>query len=62
MPIVKIDMIEGRTEEQKRNLVKEVTDAIVRTVDTKPENVTIILNDQPKINIAKAGKTLADTK
>lgn len=61
MPIVTIDMIEGRTDEQKKNLVREVTEAIVKTIDTAPENVTVVLHDQPKINIAKAGKTLAET-
>ncbi|MDW7673415.1 MAG: 2-hydroxymuconate tautomerase [Bacillota bacterium] len=62
MPIVTIDMIEGRTEEQKRNLVKEVTEAVVKTVNTKPENVTIVLRDLPKTNIGKAGVLMSDMK
>lgn len=62
MPIVTIDMIEGRSDDQKRNLVKEVTEAIVKTIDTKPENVTIVLRDLPKTNIGKEGKLLADIK
>jgi 4-oxalocrotonate tautomerase len=61
MPIVKIDMIEGRTDEQKKNMVREVTEAIAKTADAKPETITIIINDLPKINIAKAGKSMAET-
>ncbi len=60
MPIVTIDMIEGRTEEQKRNLVKEVTEAVVKTVNAVPENVTIVIRDLPKTNIGKSGKLLSD--
>lgn len=61
MPIVKIDMLEGRSEEQKNKLFREVTDAIVRTIDARPESVTIILNEQPLVNLGKAGKPLAET-
>ena len=34
MPIVEIHLLEGRSEEQKRNLVKEVTEVICRTIQT----------------------------
>ncbi|MCF8037017.1 MAG: 4-oxalocrotonate tautomerase family protein [Desulfobacteraceae bacterium] len=61
MPIVTIDMIEGRTDEQKKNLFREVTEAIVRTADAKPETITIVINEHPGINIAKAGKPLSET-
>ncbi|MFO7931938.1 MAG: 2-hydroxymuconate tautomerase [Thermodesulfobacteriota bacterium] len=61
MPIVKIDMIEGRTDEQKKNLAREVTEAIAKTADAKPETITIIISEHPKINIANAGKSMAET-
>ena len=54
MPIVQIDMFE-RTLEQKRAIVKKVTEAIVETANVKPENVTIIIRDIPKENLSKAG-------
>jgi 4-oxalocrotonate tautomerase family enzyme len=37
MPFVSIVLKEGRTVEQKRELVKAVTEAIVRTVGAKAE-------------------------
>ncbi|WP_264672921.1 2-hydroxymuconate tautomerase [Heliophilum fasciatum] len=60
MPIVNITMIEGRTEEQKRQLVKKVTDAIVETCEAPPEAVTITILDIPKTNVANAGILRSD--
>ncbi|WP_236006177.1 4-oxalocrotonate tautomerase [Paradesulfitobacterium ferrireducens] len=60
MPIVQIELFEGRTLDQKRALVEKVTQAIVETVNTPAENVTIILRDMSKDNLAKAGKLAID--
>ena len=43
MPMITVDMFPGRTEEQKRALVREMTDAIVRTCDVKPEGVWVVI-------------------
>jgi len=61
MPFVQINMIEGRTVEQKRKLVQAVTDAIVTTLSVPPEAVSIHIKDMPKTNIARAGKLRCDT-
>ena len=55
MPIVQIEMIEGRTLEQKRNLVENVTAAICESVDCPKENVSIIIREMSKEHSAKAG-------
>ena len=60
MPAVTIVLKEGRTVEQKRELVKAVTEAIVRTVNAKPEAVHIVLHDEPAHNLANGGILLAD--
>jgi len=60
MPSVTIVLKEGRTVEQKRELVKAVTEAIVRTVNAKPEAVHIVIHDAPAHNIGSGGKLLAD--
>jgi 4-oxalocrotonate tautomerase len=60
MPIVQIDMLEGRTVEQKRKLVAKVTEAIVESVDAGPETVTIIIREMSKQNLGKAGKLRSD--
>ena len=61
MPRVTIVMYEGRTIEQKRKLVKGVTDAIVQALDTiKPEHVSIAILDLPKTNVGRAGVLASD--
>lgn len=60
MPIVKIDMIEGRTVEQKRYLVEKITEVICVGVNTTPDRVTILINDIPKTNHGKNGKLRID--
>ncbi len=60
MPLVTIKAIEGRTIEQKRGLVRDVTEAIVRNFDTKPETVTIDIVEISRENLAKAGKLFVD--
>ncbi len=60
MPIVQIDMIEGRTSEQKREMVKKVTEAIVETANCPAEAVTIVIREATKQHIAKAGILMSD--
>ena len=60
MPIVQSDMIEGRTSEQKREMVKKVTEAIVETANCPAEAVTIVIREATKQHIAKAGILMSD--
>ena len=60
MPIITISMKEGRTKDQKAQLVKEITETVVRVIGTKAENVNIVIYDQPEENLAHAGKLLSD--
>jgi len=60
MPIVQVELLEGRTLEQKRILVEKVTQAIVDSIGAPAENVTIIIRDMSKENFSKAGKLACD--
>lgn len=53
-------MIEGRTDEQKRALVKEVTEAVSRTVNAPVENVTVFIEEMPKNHYGVAGVLFSD--
>ena len=55
MPIIHVNMFEGRSVDQKRKMVVAMTDAVVKSLDVKPEAVRIIIHDLPKHNIAVAG-------
>ncbi|MBI3121955.1 MAG: 4-oxalocrotonate tautomerase family protein [candidate division NC10 bacterium] len=61
-PYVTIVLREGRSVDQKREMVKAVTEAIVRTTGAKPEAVHIIVHDEPAHNLAREGILFADRK
>ncbi|MEE8229656.1 MAG: 4-oxalocrotonate tautomerase [candidate division NC10 bacterium] len=60
MPIVHIQMIEGRSVEQKRQLAEAITRALVDIAKTAPEAVNIVIDDYPRTNWAKAGKLMSE--
>ena len=60
MPLVTVKAIEGRTIEQKRGLVKDITEAVVKNFRVEPDSVTVDLVEYSKENLAKAGKLFID--
>ena len=60
MPIIQVHMFEGRTVDQKRKLVAEVTDAVVKSIGVKPEDVRIIIEDMAKYDYSIGGKLVID--
>ncbi|MGI6604650.1 MAG: 4-oxalocrotonate tautomerase [Firmicutes bacterium] len=60
MPIVQIELFEGRTVEQKREMAAKVTEAIVDSLGVPAEAVRIIMRDMAPENFAVAGKLRAD--
>ncbi len=62
MPIVTIKIVEGRTVEQKRAMVKAVTEAICKTVNAPAAAVHISIIDMKKENLADEGVLLCDQK
>lgn len=60
MPMIRVEMFEGRTHEQKQALAKELTDAFVRAAGGTPEAVQIVMTDVAKSDWAVAGKLASD--
>ena len=60
MPIIQVNLIEGRTVEQKRKLVAGITDVVVKSLDVAPDTVRIIVHDMAKHDYAIAGTLVAD--
>ena len=55
MPIIQVNMGEGRSAQQKRNLVKAMTDAVVQTLDVSPESVRIMIHELAPDHFAVGG-------
>jgi len=62
MPTIRVEMFEGRTPEQKRNLVKAITQACVDTLGSKPESVDVLLFDIPQSHWATGGELWSEKK
>lgn len=60
MPIVQIEILEGRTLDQKRQLAKKVTEAIVESLSCPPAAVRIMLREMSKEHFAIGGKLKID--
>jgi 4-oxalocrotonate tautomerase len=55
MPVVRIEMYDGRSMDQKRQLVKEVTDVVARVTGNTPEGVHVIIDEVKRENWAIGG-------
>jgi 4-oxalocrotonate tautomerase len=60
MPYVQIDMIEGRSTEQKREMAKRITEVISETAKCPKQAVNIVIRETKKENIATAGVLKSD--
>ena len=60
MPEIYIYAVEGRTMDQKRSLVKDVTDAVVRHFQVAPGDVMVQIMEAPKTSKAKGGILFSD--
>ena len=59
MPIIRVEMFK-RTQEQKRNLAKELTDAFVKTCGGSREAIKILITEVDKNDWASGGIITAD--
>ena len=47
MPIIHVNIIEGRTDEQKELLIHEITEAVNRAINAPKESVRVLISDVP---------------
>jgi len=59
MPVVIVEMWEGRTVEQKKQLVEGIT-SVMTNIGIPPQAVHIIIKDNPKHNWATGGKLASE--
>ena len=62
MPIIRIEMFEGRTAEQKKKLVEEITRVTVEVLGGSPESVDIIISDIKRENWATGGRLWSEPR
>lgn len=62
MPTIRVEWFEGRTQAQKAELARAITEAVVTIANTTPEAVQIVFTDVSKSNWAHAGKLMEPVK
>ncbi|MFF4508215.1 4-oxalocrotonate tautomerase family protein [Streptomyces sp. NPDC001401] len=60
MPQVAITLAEGRTPAQIRALLHEVHAAVLRTTDTRPEYIRVVVHEVPRSHWATGDITLTE--
>jgi len=56
MPVVIVEMWEGRTSEQKRKLVQAITSAMAEHCGVEPTHLHVIIHDVPRDSWGRDGK------
>ena len=62
MPTIRVELFEGRTAEQKRNLEKALTQACDETLGSKPGGEDVILYDVKPQDWATGGELWSEKK
>ena len=62
MPEVYVHAVKGRTPEQKKALMKDITDAVVRNFNTQPEAVVVSIIETDATCKAKGGVPFSEMK
>jgi 4-oxalocrotonate tautomerase len=57
MPEITINMAAGRTDEQKKGMMVDITVALVKNLGVEPDAVVIQINEAPLQHKMKGGKT-----
>ena len=60
MPLVEVTLAEGRSADQVRAMMREVHEAVLRTVDTKSEHIRVIVREVPRAHWATGDLTLSE--
>lgn len=60
MPIVRIEMLQGRSLAQKRELARVITDAVVNIAQARPEDTTIVFSEYSPESWATDAKLYID--
>ncbi|TDM04194.1 2-hydroxymuconate tautomerase [Macrococcus carouselicus] len=56
MPFITIELVEGRSEEQLKAMVSEVTEAVSRNANAPKENIHVFVEELKKDRYAVSGR------
>ncbi len=62
MPEIIVYLVEGRAADQKRGLMKDITDAVVRNLGVSIDTVTVQIVESAKTDKAKGGVPFSERR
>ncbi len=60
MPIIRVELLAGRTVDQKRELVEVLTRETARIAKSSPSSIFVVIEDVAKENWGAGGELLSD--
>ena len=60
MPIAHIYLVEGRPEEQLRQAIADVTEALSNSLQAPTESIKVLIHETPSTHWSKNGKPIKD--
>lgn len=60
MPIIQVNLIEGRTNEQKKLLAQRITDSVVEVFGSKKEAVRVLFHEMGPYDFCVGGVPMAE--
>lgn len=60
MPVVQVNLMQGRTNEQKKLLAQRITQSVVEVLGAKPESVRVLIHELGPYDFAVGGVPMAE--
>lgn len=60
MPIIQVQLIEGRSKEQIKNLIMNLTDTVSDTISAPKETIRVIVTEIPPTHWGKGGTPISE--
>ena len=60
MPIIQVNLMQGRTNEQKKLLAQRITQSVVEVLGAKPESVRVLIHEMGPYDFSVGGVPMAE--
>ncbi|MBS4208320.1 4-oxalocrotonate tautomerase [Bacillus sp. FJAT-50079] len=60
MPIIHVQLIEGRPKEKVAEVIHNITKTVSETLDAPAENIRVLVTEIPKTHWGKAGTPISE--
>jgi 4-oxalocrotonate tautomerase len=62
MPLIQVNIMEGRPPEKIKALIENITDTVVETLDAPKQSVRVLVTEMPKTHWGIAGVPASERK